>query len=81
MKMRYTYVYFYLQAQTSKTKVWRCRNNKNQNLLGTVKWFSRWRQYCFFPETNTIFSIGCMKDIMYFIEQVKEDYNVNKEKR
>jgi hypothetical protein len=38
--------------------------------LGEVKWFGRWRQYSFFPESNTVFEKQCLKDIINFIENL-----------
>lgn len=43
---------------------------KYDDILGQVKWFPRWRQYCFFPEDDCVFSKDCMKDINNFIEQL-----------
>lgn len=31
--------------------------------LGTVKWFGRWRQYCFFPAAGTIYNPDCLRAI------------------
>lgn len=43
--------------------------------LGLIKWYSRWRQYCFYPEKNTIFNSTCLNDISKFLE------TINKKKR
>ena len=34
------------------------------DVLGTIKWFGRWRQYCFFPKPDTVWSDGCIADLM-----------------
>lgn len=47
--------------------------SKHDNVLGEVKWFPQWRQYCFFPEDDCVFSKGCMNDITDFISQLTED--------
>lgn len=30
-------------------------------LLGTVKWFGRWRRYAFFPEPACVFDADCLE--------------------
>jgi hypothetical protein len=32
--------------------------------LGVISWFGRWRQFCFFPSSETVFNVGCMNDIL-----------------
>lgn len=32
-------------------------------LLGTVKWFGRWRRYAFFPEPGCAFDPGCLEAV------------------
>jgi hypothetical protein len=47
-------------------------------LLGVIKWYNYWRQYCFFPEGNTIFSKSCLEEINVYIDQLmKERKNVS----
>ena len=36
--------------------------------LGLVKWYAPWRQYCFFPESEAIFSRSCLKKIIEFTQ-------------
>lgn len=40
--------------------------------LGTIKWHGPWRQYCFFPNGETIFSGDCMRYIIDFIKELME---------
>lgn len=40
--------------------------------LGVIKWFGRWRQYAFFPETGTVFNTECLKDIQNHIKGMME---------
>jgi hypothetical protein len=60
------FVEFNLVGLKPKTEIYGVRNIKSQAILGYVKWYSSWRQYCFLPEPNTIFSVGCMEDIRDF---------------
>lgn len=74
MKTKYKYFYFELARPIDlkkKTQTWFCVSNHN-DCLGIVKWFPRWRQYCFFPEEETVFSTGCLNDAVDFIKQLNE---------
>lgn len=64
-----TYLIFVRVADTGKTLVWDVRSVRASALLGRIKWFGRWRQYCFFPEGDTIFNRGCLDDIASFISE------------
>lgn len=54
-----------------KTDIYAVINKNSKFVLGYIKWFPSWRQYCFFPEGDTVFSAGCIQDILNFIEEVK----------
>lgn len=82
MKTTYRYLEFELamfQCKMLKTKKWECFNKKHRSYLGEVKWQARWRQYCFYPDGGTIFSAGCMTDIIHFIRQLMDEYKTKKE--
>jgi hypothetical protein len=36
-------------------------------LLGYVKWYNQWRQYCFFS-TDVVLDVKCLQDIKSFVE-------------
>ena len=75
MKTEYKYINFKLVRDTGKTTVWDIRNNSSDYLLGRVSWYSAWRQYCFLPNTETVFNKQCMFDILDFIGQLDEVRN------
>jgi len=50
-----------------KTHTWYIRAKSDGAILGKISWFSRWRQYCFFPMPGAVFSRGCLNDIETFI--------------
>jgi hypothetical protein len=66
------YKYFRIveTAQKPKTKVFSVINKSSGFELGTIAWYGPWRQYCFLPEGNTVFSKGCLKDIEDFINEM-----------
>ena len=68
----YQYIYFEEVRSNRKTYVFACKNRKSKEVLGVVKWFSGWRQYCFEPVPGTVFSSGCLVDIEDFVRQLME---------
>lgn len=46
-----------------KTQIWIVFNKDSGDMLGDIKWYGAWRQYCFFPAGNTIFHKGCLEAI------------------
>lgn len=55
-----------------KTNMWRVDGRGDNNVLGWVLWFSRWRCYAFQPNMNTtrsFYSAGCMRTIADFCEK------------
>jgi len=57
------------QKPKRKTAQWDVVTNQN-TILGTVQWFSRWRQYCFDPRDACTFNADCLDDISKFLRQV-----------
>ncbi len=55
-----------------KTVVYKVES-KRGDFLGTIKWFSNWRQYCYFPATEIIMAKSCLKDLCEFIEKLMND--------
>lgn len=66
----YKYITMLKIEDKPKTSVFAVES-KHEDQLGIIKWFPRWRQYCFFPEDDCVFSKGCMDDINHFMEQLK----------
>lgn len=62
------YLVFKIVEEKPKTYVYGVYSKTQGSLLGVIKWFSHWRQYCFFPETNTVFNCVCLFDIIKFID-------------
>lgn len=44
--------------------------------LGEIKWYSRWRQYCFFPSAKeeTVWSSDCLQELANFINDLWEEW-------
>jgi len=65
--MTESYVDFVVIEKKPKTSVYAVNSKSSGDQLGIVKWYSPWRQYCFFPEESTLWSYGCIGEIMGFI--------------
>jgi hypothetical protein len=54
-----------------KTPIVRVKNKTNGFFLGEIKWYSAWRDYCFFPAENCVFHDGCLNKIVECINYLK----------
>ena len=66
------YLEFDRIGYTGKTDVWDVLSKSQESILGKIKWYGPWRQYCFFPSPNTIFNPECMADISKKIKELME---------
>lgn len=73
MQTEYKHIYFDIVEvePKRKTQVWECRTNED-DFLGEVKWYSPWRQYCFFTEQGIVLAKSCIDDISHFVGQLKK---------
>lgn len=71
MKTQYEYLTFVQKPSGGKTLVFSCRNTHHDTELGIVKWYSNWRQYCYYPTVQAVYSKGCLGDIQDFIRQLE----------
>ena len=77
LKTQYQYIHFEKVADKPRTSVWSCRNNRSGGELGTIRWYYQWRQYCYFPTAQAVYSVGCLADIQAFVVALA---NAQKEK-
>jgi len=70
------YIEFRLKKTLGKTSIWYCVNIHQEYAIGVVKWYPRWRQYCYFPFTETVYSAGCLEDIQTFISEKMEEHKI-----
>ena len=73
LQTKYKHIHFVHVMDKTTTSEWTCNNNSTGDLLGTVKWYSNWRQYVFIPIflVPTVFSVSCLEDINHFIGQLE----------
>jgi len=53
----------------TKSVYWVISKNRG-GILGEIKWYYKWRQYCFYPSDGTLFNKGCMQEIINFMEKL-----------
>lgn len=41
--------------------------------LGDIRWHGAWRQYCFFPLDDCVWSHDCLTELGIFIKQLMEE--------
>lgn len=71
IKTDYQFLHFMISQEKTKTSVWSCFTRHGDE-LGTVKWYGAWRQYCYFPTQQAVYSAGCMDDIADFCRQLNQ---------
>lgn len=75
MKLKYYYIIIELLPllKGRVTQIYNVINRKWGDKIGQIKWYGAWRQYCFFPRKNTIWSKSCMKDIMEVLDALEKE--------
>lgn len=56
-----------------KTKTVSVLSIHHNQEIGKIKWYSAWRQYCFFPDNNTIWNKECLGEINEVIFMLMEE--------
>lgn len=59
------YIYFEDCAvpDVRKTRIVNVINRSSKAVLGQIKWYGPWRQYCYFPSLHTIYNVDCQNRI------------------
>lgn len=60
-----------------KTKRFWVKSKEGGDTIGYIYWYGRWRKYCFFPNTDTVYEWICLYDIADFCKQETENYKFN----
>jgi len=75
-----SYVDFQLVEHKSKTNIYQVVSKNStplplsgvipryEKILGIIKWYGPWRQYVLFPSDCTLWSHGCLQEVMSFIK-------------
>ena len=73
LERKYKYFQTLWYESKPKTAVFMLVTNSRYDVLGFVKWYAPWRQYCFFPDKDMVYSRGCMREINEFIDLLMDD--------
>ena len=65
------YLSFIVKEHKPKTKVVAIVNKTHKDEIGVIRWYSPWRQYCFFPHLHTIWNTACLDDVNDMIIELK----------
>lgn len=63
------------------TKMWDVRSVNGNDLLGMISWWTKWRRYCFFPDSDKVFDAACLTEIAAFCTQQTELQKLDQAKR
>lgn len=72
----YKYIKFILVKEKPKTKVFNCVSKEIR--IGEVRWYPRWRKYCYFPVDNSLYDSGCLADIQDFLDTLNREHKEGK---
>jgi hypothetical protein len=67
------YLCFINKEVKLKTKIIGIMNKNHGEEIGLIKWFSKWRQYCFFPTNDTVWNTTCIEDIYDVISDLMDE--------
>ena len=72
------YLRFFLISMNPKTMTYEVLSINQGLRLAIIKWYGPWRQYCFYPEANTVWNVGCLQDINKFINDLMAERRMKK---
>jgi len=72
------YLVFEELPTKNKTKYITVINKNSEDIIGEIKWYASWRQYCFFPEYDTVWNTTCLNDVQEVILKLMNDRKIKK---
>ena len=57
-----------------KTRVILAVNRNGGYAIAKIKWFPRWRQYCFFPLDGTVYNSDCLRGITEAVDTLNRTH-------
>lgn len=70
------YILFELIGQKPKTQSWAVVNKSSDNELGVIEWYYAWRQYVFYPMSDTLYNNGCLETITEFLTKLNKEKSI-----
>ena len=74
-----SYLIFLESEKLPKTSIYTVLTKGSRENIGEVKWYPQWREYCFFPESKTVWSRGCLDEIHEFMKRLMRERKEAKE--
>ena len=62
-----------MEVKKRKTKLLAIRNKNSDDIIGYIECYPSWRQYCFFPEFDTVWNITCLNDVQEVTQKLMKD--------
>lgn len=56
-----------------KTKIIVVNSSRSGERLAAIQWYGPWRQYTLWPEPDTIWNDGCLRDVLEYMNGLKEE--------
>lgn len=66
------YLVFQIIKVNAKTREILVTNKKSYSPIGIIKWYYPWRQYILDPYSNTVWSKGCLQDVMNVMDLINQ---------
>jgi hypothetical protein len=70
-----------VEVKNRKTKIVAVINKHHQEIIGEIRWFGKWRQYCFYPYNETVWNIGCLEAIQEAIGDLTRERFAEKDRK
>ena len=61
------------RADGRRTDIWVICNKRSGAALGAVRWYGPWRQHCFFPNGESLYSVGCLQALERFLAEANRE--------
>lgn len=53
-------------------------NNQNGVRIGHIRFYPQWRKFVFFPESETFYDPGCLKELAIFMDDLHNKWRESK---
>lgn len=70
LKQAYKFIKFEEVAPCNLTPFWECINIRSNSRLGTVTYYTNWRQWVVEFAEGCVFNDSCLRDITHFLGQL-----------
>lgn len=62
-----------------KTQHYNVRSTFDESNLGVIQWYSPWRGYAFYPNSNCVFEVNCLGTICEWIKALNQAHRQQKQ--